>query len=62
MWRPLALRNAETFESVNVTFPGRNGDFFFIPTGSEPFREEFRAEHVFVSGIASEKKAERGVH
>lgn len=32
----------------------------FIPVGSEPFRGEGRAEHVFVSGIASEKKAERG--
>lgn len=32
----------------------------FIPVGSEPLREEGRAEHVFVSGIASEKKAERG--
>lgn len=28
----------------------------FIPVGSEPFREEGRAEHVFVSGIASEKR------
>lgn len=38
---------------------------FFIPVGSEPFREEGRAEHVFVSGIASDKKRlreETGVH
>lgn len=44
---------ALALESASATFPGRYGDFF-LPVGSEPFRDGGRAEHVFLSGIASE--------
>lgn len=44
--------------SVSATLQIEMG--IFIPVGSELFRGEGRVEHVFVSGIASEKKRERG--
>lgn len=59
----LILRNAKSSSQLLQLFQcecyslDRNGGF--IPVGSELFRGKGRVEHVFVSGIASEKRERR---